>query len=57
MVKGNLGKMMWMETLKNESSRDVNMFDLASIDGDAPSEIQDQMNLELFSEAVESSAA
>tara|TARA_R110000822_G_scaffold2004_8_gene9583 strand:+ start:1812 stop:1979 length:168 start_codon:yes stop_codon:yes gene_type:complete len=41
MVKGNAGKQAWMESFKNANSRDIDAFDLATLDG-MESDISDQ---------------
>lgn len=56
-MKGPLGKMVWMETLKNEGSYDINMFDILSMDGNVPSVIEEQQALLEFEEAVVEVAA
>ena len=57
MIKGNLGKLVWIESLKNEGGRDINAFDLLSIDGKLPSVVEEQQALLAFEEAVVEAAA
>jgi hypothetical protein len=57
MIKGNLGKMVWIESLKNEGGRDINAFDLVFMDGNVPSVIEEQRALLEFEEAVVEIAA
>lgn len=55
MIKGNAGKLAWMESFNNPQSNNVDAFDVASLDGDMPNDLLEQQSM-MFQEVLEEAA-